>query len=213
VYISFVTKWHNAWKTYNIKIRNCVLLRYGTVQSKWSAQTMWPGPTAFIMMAYVDSPRMFLQNIHNHVFTRLHGVLTQTTLQILTTVSTSNTMQKISKNWNVDGKVTLGKLNYIWTVYTFTQYLTSHTFPTDCTLFYIVSQKLRKQTIFNINTHFTISTTYGELQTSTTIMAQGNLTSDCKIQQRIWKWKDKEDCSVSAVPYVILIMWMTVTTT
>ena len=126
---------------YNIKIRNCVLLRYGTVQYKWSAQTMWPGPAAFIMMACVDRHRMFLKNIHNHVCTRLHGVLTQTTLQILTTVSTSNTMQKIIKNWNIDGNVTLGKQNYSWAVYNFTQYLTSHTFPTDCTLFYIVSQK------------------------------------------------------------------------
>ena len=28
-----------------------------------------------------------------------------------------------------------------------------------------------------------ISTTYGEFQTSTTIIAQGNLTSDCKIHR------------------------------
>jgi len=102
---------------YNIKIRNCVLLSYGTVQSRWSAQTMWPGPTTFIMMACVDRPRMFLQNIRNHVCTRLYGVLTQTTLQILTTVSISNPVPNIIKNWNVDGNVTLGKLNYSWAVY------------------------------------------------------------------------------------------------
>jgi len=90
---------------YNIKIRNCGLLSYVTVQSKWSAQTMWRGLTAFIMMACVDRPRMLPQNIHNHVCTRLHGVLTQTTLQILTTVSTSNPVPKIFKNWNVDGKL------------------------------------------------------------------------------------------------------------
>jgi len=65
---------------YNIKIRNCVLLSYGTVQYKWSVQTIWPGPTASIMIACVGRPRMLLQNIHNHVCTRLYGVLTQTTL-------------------------------------------------------------------------------------------------------------------------------------
>jgi len=133
---------------YNINIRNCGLLRYGTVQSKWSAQTMWPGLTASIMMACVDRHRMFLQNIHNNVCTRLYGVLTQITLQILTTVSTSNPVPKIIKNWNIDGNVTLGKLNYIWAVYTLTQYLTSHTFPTDCTLFYIVSQKTEETNHF-----------------------------------------------------------------
>ena len=52
---------------------------------------IWPEPTASIMMACVDRPSMFLQNIHNHVY----GVLTQTTLQILTTVSTSNPIPKI----------------------------------------------------------------------------------------------------------------------
>ena len=34
---------------YDIKVRNCGLLSYGTVQSKWSAQTIWPGPTASII--------------------------------------------------------------------------------------------------------------------------------------------------------------------
>ena len=41
------------------------------------------------------------------------GVLTQTKLQILATVSTSNPVPKIIKNSNVDGNVTLGKPNYI----------------------------------------------------------------------------------------------------
>jgi hypothetical protein len=85
-------------KMYHIKIRNCVLLRYGTVQSKWSAHAMWPGPIASIMMACVDRPSMLLQNIHNYVCTKLYGVLTQTTLQILTTVSTSNPVLNIIKN-------------------------------------------------------------------------------------------------------------------
>jgi hypothetical protein len=56
-----------------------------------------------------------------------------------------------------------------------------------CTLFYIMSQNLRKQTILNINTHFTIRTTYIEFQTSTTIVPQGHLTSDREIKQRIWQ--------------------------
>ena len=34
---------------YTIKIGNCDLLSYGTVQSKWSEQTIWPGPTASII--------------------------------------------------------------------------------------------------------------------------------------------------------------------
>jgi len=29
---------------YNIQIRNCGLLSYGTVQFKWSEQTVWHGP-------------------------------------------------------------------------------------------------------------------------------------------------------------------------
>jgi len=50
---------------------------------------------------------------------------------------------------------------------------------------YYVSKKLRGQTILNINTYFTIKTTYVEYQTSTTILPQGNLTSDREIKQHI----------------------------
>jgi len=123
---------------HNIKIRNCGLLSYGTVQSKWSAYMIWPGPTVSIMMACVDRIKMFLQNIHNHVCTRLYGVLTPTTLPILTTVSTSNAVPNNIKNWNADGNVTLGKLNYRRPVYIFTQYLISHTFPIHCEHCYIL---------------------------------------------------------------------------
>ena len=63
----FVTKWHNIWKMYKIKIWNCGLLSYGTMQCKWSAQMIWHGPTASIMLVCVDRPRKLLQNIHNHV--------------------------------------------------------------------------------------------------------------------------------------------------
>jgi len=47
------------------------------------------------LMACVDIPKILLQNIHNPVCTRLYGVLTQTTLRILTNVSTSNPVPKI----------------------------------------------------------------------------------------------------------------------
>ena len=163
-------------------------------------------------MASIDRTKMFLQNIHNHVrTTKLYGVLIQTTMQILTTVSTSNPIPKISKNWNVDGKVTLGKTELQYSsMYCHIVFNITHFSHPLWTLLHIASQKkLRKQTIFNINTHFTIRTTYIEFQTSTTVIWQGNLTADCEIKQHIWQWKAKEDCSVSAVPCVILIIWMT----
>jgi len=95
---------------YNIKIRNCCFISYGTVQSKWSAEMMWPGPTASIMMACVDRPRTLLQIIHKHVCTRLYGVLTQLSLRILTTLITYNPVPNIIKNWNDEGNIKLGKL-------------------------------------------------------------------------------------------------------
>jgi hypothetical protein len=137
---------------------------------------IWPGPTASIMMACVDRPRMFLQNNHNHIY----GVLTQTTLQILTTVSTSNPIPKIIKEWNVDGYITLGKLNYGRAVYFFTQNLISHTFSTNCVHCFILRLKKTEQTtISNTHTHFTIRTTYDEFQSPTTIKPQGN---------NFWSW-------------------------
>jgi hypothetical protein len=66
-----------------------------------------PGPIASIMMACVDRPRTLPQNIHNHVCIRLYGALTQTTFKIITSVSTSNPIPNIIKNWNVDGKLGL----------------------------------------------------------------------------------------------------------
>ena len=69
------------------------------------------------LMACVERPKILLQNIHNPACIRLYGVLTQTTLQILTTVCTSNPVPKIIKNWNVNGNITLGKLNYRTAVY------------------------------------------------------------------------------------------------
>jgi len=57
------------------------------------------------LMACVDRPIMLLQNIH----TWLYGVSTQT-LRILTTVSMSNLVPKITKKWNGNGNIKLGKL-------------------------------------------------------------------------------------------------------
>jgi hypothetical protein len=49
-------------------------------------------------------------------------------------------------------------------------------------MFYNMSQKLRKRTIFNINTHFMDRTTYDEFKSSATIIPQRNLTSDREIK-------------------------------
>jgi len=111
--------------------------------------------------------------------TRLYGVITQTTLWILTTVSTSNPVPKIIKNWNVDGNITLGKLNYSWAVYFLHTIYYQILISTSCVHCFILRlKKLRNETILNINTHFMIRTTYVEFQTSATIIPQGNITSD-----------------------------------
>ena len=158
-----------------------------------------------------DRPKKIHQNIHNHVCTRLYCVLTKTTLWILTTVSTSNPVTKIIKNWNVDVNVTLGKLNYRKAVYIFTLYLISHTFSqTVYTVICYVSKKPRKQTIFNINIHFTIGTIYVEFLTSTTVIPRGNFWSWNKTAYMLMK---DEDCSRSEVPYVILIIGIKVAKT
>jgi hypothetical protein len=111
------------------------------------------------LMAHVDRTKMFLHNIHNHVSTRLYCVQTQTTLWILTSVSTSNPIPKIIKNWNVDGNVALGKLNYSRAVHMFTQYIISYTFSTKCVHCYKLHLKKPVQTtILNI-----ISTTVNRI--------------------------------------------------
>jgi len=111
------------------------------------------------LMACVDRIRMLLQNIHNHLYTRPYGVPTQTKLWILTTASTSKPVPKIIKNWNVDGNVTLGKLNCRTAVYIVTQFLISHTeLQNSCiycdTVFnithWITEQQYILCTVFNI---------------------------------------------------------------
>jgi len=90
----------------------------------------------------------------------------------------------------------------------------THFFHQLWTLLYITSQKKTEETNrFQYKYTFMIWTTYIAIQTSTTIIPQGNLTADREIKQHIWQWKAKEDCSSSAVPCVIHIIWMTVATT
>ena len=139
------------------------------------------------LMACVDRSRILLQNIHKHVCTtRPYGVLTQTTLRILTTVGTSNPIPKIIKNSNVNGNVTLGKLNYIMAVHLFAYYLISHTFSINCAhRFIICLTKIEETNHFQYKYIFYIRTTYDEFQTSTTIVPQGNIHSDHEIKQHI----------------------------
>jgi hypothetical protein len=54
-------------------------------------------------MARVNRPKKLLQNLHNHVGTRLYGVLTETTLWILTTVSISIPVQILSETETLMG--------------------------------------------------------------------------------------------------------------
>jgi len=115
--------WYEDSKLRSSQLWDRVILMVSTDDLAWTYCCNHP-------MACVDRIRMLLQNIHYHVCTRLYGVLTETTLWILTTVSTSNPIPKIIKNWNADGNVTLGKLNYTRAVYIITQYLISHSFST-----------------------------------------------------------------------------------
>jgi len=62
-----------------------------------------------------------------------------------------------------------------------------------------MSQKLRKQTIFNINTHFMIRTKHDEFQSSTAVIWQGNVTSDCEIKQH--NYNEKLRKTVQAVQF------------
>jgi hypothetical protein len=121
------------------------------------------------LMACVNRPKMLHQNIHNHGCTSLYGGLTQITLWILTTVSTSNPIPKIIKNWYVDGNVTLGKLND----------------KRVCVCCDILCLKERGNKPFSILLHILWSELRVEFQTSTTIIPQGNFISDCDIKQHI----------------------------
>ena len=198
---------------HNIKVRNCGLLSYGTVQSKWSVQTIWPKPIVSIMMACVDRPRMLLQNIHNRVCTRIYGVLTQpqyessplSAPQILCQkLLRTEMLKEISQwvNWIIEQQ------NTFYTVFNMTYF-----FHPLWTLLYIVSQKNEETNRFQYKYTFKIRTTHVEFQASTTIIPQWKLTADCEIKQHIWQWEAKEDGSSSAVPCVTLIISMTVTTT
>jgi hypothetical protein len=71
--------------------------------------------------------------------------ITQTTLLIPTTMNTSNPIPKIIKNCNVDGNITLGKLNYRRTVYL---YNTTYLLHQLCTLFYTMFIKTEETNYF-----------------------------------------------------------------
>jgi hypothetical protein len=130
---------------HNIIIGNCGLLSYGPCNLNGEHRRFGLDLLLPLSDGQCDNPRMLLHNIHNHVFTSLYGVPTQTTLQIITTVSTPNPVPKIIMNWNVHGKVTLGKLNYSTAVYIFRQYLMSHTFPTNCVHCFVLRLKNLKK--------------------------------------------------------------------
>ena len=128
-----------------------------------------------------------------------YGVLTQTTLRTLTTVSTSNPVPKIIKNWNVDGNGTLGELKYRRAVYFFTKYLISHSFYTNCLHCFMLCLKKKKtketnhfqyKYTFYIQDHiWRISKFYYNYTTSKLNFWSWNKTA------YIWQWKDKEDCN------------------
>jgi hypothetical protein len=141
VYKFCVTEWHSARKIHNIKSRNCGLLSYEPCDLNGQHRQFGLVLLLLLSDGQCDNPRMLLHNIHNHVCTRLYGVITQTTLRILTTVSTPNPVPKIIMNWNVHRKVTLGKLNYSTAIYIFTQYLMSHTFLTNCVHCFVLRLK------------------------------------------------------------------------
>jgi hypothetical protein len=130
---------------YNIKIRNCGLLIYEPCNLNGQHRRFGLDLLLPLSDGKCDNPNMLLHNIHNHVCTRINGVLTQTTLPILTTISTPNPVPKIIMNWNSDGKVALGKLNYSTAVYIFTQYLLSHPFPTNCVHCFVLRLKNLKK--------------------------------------------------------------------
>ena len=86
-------------------------------------------------MPCVDIPSMYL------LCTGLYGALTQTTLRIHTIMSTSNPVPNIIKNWNIDGNVTLGKLENRITVFFLQSILYHILFPPHVyTVLYYVSK-------------------------------------------------------------------------
>ena len=79
--------------------------------------------------------------------------------------------------------------------------------------FILCLTKLRKRTILNINTYFTVRTTYVGFPMSTAVIAQRNLTAVPEIKQHSDNGKLRKSvqrvqfrmsyCSSSRVPYVI----------
>jgi hypothetical protein len=157
---------------------------------------IWPGPT--VWWPIQTDPKCYSKTF---ITIQDCGVLTQTTLWILTTVSTSNPVPKMIKNWNVYGmSLWENWLKEEQCIYFYIVFNITYFFHQMWILLYIIClKKVGEQTTFNINTHFMIRATYFEFQTSTTI-PQENLTSDHEIKQHIWQWKNTKDCSWSDVP-------------
>jgi len=143
------------------------------------------------------SSRTFIKN------TRLYGVLTQTSLGILTSVVTSNPIPKNTKNnLNVDENDTFWEVNYRRAVmFFYRQLLISHTFSTNSVHWVsnLVKNKLRKRTISSINTHFKVMTTYEKFQSSTKIISQENLIYVGEIFITVHTAVIKQICSILSV--------------
>jgi len=125
---------------------------------------------------------MLLHSIHNHVSP--HHVLNQTTLWILTILSTSKPLPYYIKNkWTMDTYVTFRKVNYRRVVcFLHTQHLILHTFSTSCVQsvsYFALRQDLKYLLVTGIirkNTHFSVTTMYNEFQSSTECYHKDNPT-------------------------------------
>jgi hypothetical protein len=116
----------------NIKIQNYSILGYGTMQSDWWVPRFWPTYCLYLLKPWKIGPvwpsKTFITT------TRLPGVLTQTAVWILTTLSTSNPIPKntrciLKRGW----KCHIGKNEWPRAAcFPLTQYITLHTYSTNC---------------------------------------------------------------------------------
>ena len=143
----------------NTKIQNYSVLGYGTCNLKvgywgfiWDIQPLWP-----VKIDPEYSSRIFI------TMCQTIWCPNQTSLWILTTVSTLNPVPKnIKNNWSVSWNNILIKQNYRTAVYFYRQLLIPATFSANSVpcVSYLVTNKLRKRIIISINTHFKVRTTY-----------------------------------------------------
>ena len=117
------------------------------MSSELWGSVIWSRTTAPNMMPCINKANMLLQNIHNHLCTRLYGALIHTTLRILTTVSTSKPIPNII-DWSVHGNTALGKVKNRINVFFYTVFFITFFFHHMSTLFYITSQKTNQTNHF-----------------------------------------------------------------